>query len=50
MKCIKGPSGDIKRVHDNVANKMVNNEGYKYIPKSIWKEVTRPNKNKERND
>jgi hypothetical protein len=35
---------EIKRIDDNEAELMVKNRGYKYVPKSAWKELTRPKK------
>lgn len=32
---------EIKRVSDDMAYKLVKNEGWKYIPKSVWKEKVR---------
>lgn len=38
---------DIKRVKDDEADLMVKNRGYKFVPKSVWKDATRPKKVKE---
>lgn len=35
---------EIKRVNDEEADLMVKNRGYKFVPKSAWKEATRPKK------
>lgn len=32
---------EIKRVNDDLAHKLVKNESWKYIPKSVWKEKVR---------
>jgi hypothetical protein len=33
---------EIKRVNDEEADLMVKNRGYKFVPKNVWKEATRP--------
>jgi hypothetical protein len=40
---------EIRREKDNIAELMVNNEGWKYIPKSEWKKIraNTPQKQKE---
>jgi hypothetical protein len=35
---------EIKRVNDEEADLMVKNRGYKFVPKNVWKEATRPKK------
>jgi len=40
MKCIK-KHGEIKRVNDSDADKMVAEEGWSYCPKSEWKKEVR---------
>jgi hypothetical protein len=37
MKCIE-KSGKVRRERDGKAADLVNNEGFKYCPKSKWKE------------
>ena len=37
MKCIKHFSGEIKRVSDENAERLVDKSDYKYVPKSAWK-------------
>lgn len=48
MKCIKhAGTGEIIRVDDVIANRMVNSVGkqkYNYVSKSEWKAATRPAK------
>lgn len=39
MKIIRRKDS-VKRVEDDLAEKMVN-EGWNYVPKSVWKELTR---------
>jgi len=41
MKTVQ-KGNDIKRVKDDEADLMVKNRGYKFVPKSVWKEATRP--------
>jgi hypothetical protein len=41
MKTVQ-KGNDIKRVKDDEADLMVKSRGYKFVPKSIWKEATRP--------
>jgi hypothetical protein len=41
MKTVQ-KANDIKRVNDEEAELMVKNRGYKFVPKSVWKEATRP--------
>jgi len=41
MKTVQ-KGNDIKRVKDDEAELMVKNRGYKFVPKSAWKEATRP--------
>jgi hypothetical protein len=43
MKTVQ-KGNDIKRVKDDEAELMVKNRGYKYVPKSAYKEATRPAK------
>ena len=38
MKCIK-KHGEIKRVRDEEARTLVEEQGWKYCPKSEWKEL-----------
>jgi hypothetical protein len=40
MKCIK-KHGEIKRIEDSKADKMVAEEGWSYCPKSEWKKEVR---------
>lgn len=42
MKCVQ-KDNRVKRVPDSEARKLVEDEGWKYVPKSTWKE-TRPAK------
>jgi|694.fasta_scaffold25088_16 hypothetical protein len=35
---------DIKRLKDDEAELHVKSRGYKYVPKSVWKETKRPSK------
>ena len=37
MKCVESPKGQLKRVSDVEAQKLVEEEGYKFVPKSKWK-------------
>lgn len=39
---------DIRRVADNEAESFVRSKGYKYVPKSVYKEATRPSKKEEK--
>mgnify|MGYP000049741842 CR=1 FL=1 len=41
MKTVQ-KGNDIKRVKDEDADLMVSHRGYKFVPKSVWKEATRP--------
>jgi hypothetical protein len=50
MKCVKNEKTDtIKRVSDELASNLVDNEGWKYIGKSEWKEKVR-DKNTKTNE
>lgn len=40
MKCVK-KHGEIRRVKDELAKKLVEENGWKYCPKSEWKENVR---------
>jgi hypothetical protein len=40
---------DIKRMKDEDAEVYVKSRGYKYVPKSVYKEATRPAKKEEKN-
>lgn len=40
MKCVKSVSGEIKRVTDSHAEKLVK-KGWSYIPKKEWKDTAR---------
>jgi hypothetical protein len=42
MKCVKTKSGEVKRVTDEQAHKMVSNDDAVYTVKSEWKEAVRP--------
>jgi len=35
---------NIKRLADDLADKLVTNDGWSYIPKSVWKETVRDKK------
>lgn len=41
MKTVQ-KGNDIRRVKDDEADTMVTNRGFKFVPKSVWKEATRP--------
>lgn len=41
MKTVQ-KGNEIKRVKDDEADIMVSHRGYKFVPKSVWKEATRP--------
>ncbi len=47
MKCIKNTDGEIRRVRDDHAATQVKSGDWMYIPKSEWKEATRPSKEKD---
>lgn len=38
---------DVKRVKDEEAELFVKSRGYKYVPKSVWKEIKNPVKPSE---
>jgi hypothetical protein len=40
---------EIKRLKDEDAEFHVKSKGYKYVPKSVYKEATRPAKKEEKN-
>jgi len=48
MKTIQ-KGDDIKRMKDEDAEAYVKSRGYKYVPKSVYKEATRPAKKEEKN-
>jgi len=48
MKTIQ-KGDDIKRMKDEDAEAYVKSRGYKYVPKSVYKEATRPAKKEEEN-
>jgi hypothetical protein len=48
MKTIQ-KGDDIKRMKDEDAEVYVKSRGYKYVPKSVYKEATRPAKKEEKN-
>ena len=48
MKTIQ-KGDDIKRMKDEDAEVYVKSRGYKYVPKSVYKEATRPTKKEEKN-
>lgn len=48
MKTIQ-KGDDIKRMKDEDAETYVKSRGYKYVPKSVYKEATRPAKKEEKN-
>lgn len=48
MKTIQ-KGNDIKRMKDEDAEVYVKSRGYKYVPKSVFKEATRPAKKEEKN-
>lgn len=41
MKTVQ-KGNDIKRVKNDEADLMVKSRGYKFVPKGVWKEATRP--------
>ena len=42
MKTIrKGKTGEVRRVNDQEAAKLVTESGFHYVPKSVWKQTVR---------
>ena len=39
-RCVQ-KGDDVQRVHVEVADKMVNEEGYKFVPRHVWKKEVR---------
>lgn len=45
MKCVKNlKTGEIERVHNELAQKLFNNQTHLFIPRKMWKEQVRDKK------
>lgn len=47
MKTVLSEKGVLRRVRDEMADNLVRNFNYKYVPKKLFKEANQPSKNIE---